>query len=59
MTAFHKAEALAGQRYDRDKLLAMVDEVTTHYFTDIQSVVKILSELLVANRLRQVRIPAM
>jgi hypothetical protein len=31
MTAFHKAEALAGQRYDRNKLLAMVDEVTTHF----------------------------
>ena len=26
MTAFQKAEALAGQRYDRDKLLSMVDE---------------------------------
>ncbi len=31
MTAFQKAEALAGRRYDRDKLLAMVDEVTTHF----------------------------
>jgi len=31
MTAFQKAEALAGQRYDRDKLLAVVDEVTTHF----------------------------
>jgi integrase len=31
MTAFQKAEALAGHRYDRDKLLAMVDEVTTHF----------------------------
>ena len=31
MTAFQKAEALAGQRYDRDKLLALVDEVTTHF----------------------------
>jgi site-specific recombinase XerD len=31
MTAFHKAEALATQRYDRDKLLALVDEVTTHF----------------------------
>jgi hypothetical protein len=26
MTAFQKAEALAGQRYDREKLLAVVDE---------------------------------
>jgi hypothetical protein len=31
MTAFQKAEALAGQRYDRDKLLAVVGEVTTHF----------------------------
>jgi integrase len=31
MTAFQKAEALATQRYDRDKLLALVDEVTTHF----------------------------
>ena len=31
MTAFQKAEALAGQRYDRDKLLSVVDEVTTHF----------------------------
>jgi integrase len=31
MTAFQKAEALAGRRYDRDKLLAVVDEVTTHF----------------------------
>ena len=31
MTAFQKAEALAGQRYDRHKLLAVVDEVTTHF----------------------------
>jgi integrase len=31
MTAFEKAEALATQRYDRDKLLAVVDEVTTHF----------------------------
>ena len=31
MTAFQKAEALAGQRYDRDKLLAVVHEVTTHF----------------------------
>jgi integrase len=31
MTAFQKAEALAGQRYDRDKMLAVVDEVTTHF----------------------------
>jgi hypothetical protein len=31
MKAFQKAEALAGQRYDRDKLLALVDEVTTHF----------------------------
>jgi integrase len=31
MKAFLKAEALAGRRYDRDKLLAMVDEVTTHF----------------------------
>ena len=31
MSAFQKAEALAGHRYDRDKLLAMVDEVTTHF----------------------------
>src|SRR5438067_8123559 len=31
MTAFQKAEALATQRYDRDKLLAVVDEVTTHF----------------------------
>jgi hypothetical protein len=29
MTAFQKAEALAGQRYDRDKLLSVVHEVTT------------------------------
>jgi integrase len=31
MTAFQKAEALAGQRYDRDKLLTVVGEVTTHF----------------------------
>ena len=31
MAAFLKAEALATQRYDRDKLLALVDEVTTHF----------------------------
>ena len=31
MTAFQKAEALAGQRYDRDKLLSLVHEVTTHF----------------------------
>src|SRR6266700_1039376 len=31
MTAFQKAEALAGQRYDRDKLLSLVQEVTTHF----------------------------
>jgi len=31
MTAFQKAEAMATQRYDRDKLLALVDEVTTHF----------------------------
>jgi hypothetical protein len=31
MTAFQKAVALSGQRYDRDKLLAVVHEVTTHY----------------------------
>src|ERR1700721_1370680 len=31
MTTFQKAEALAGQRYDRDKLLAVIDEVTTHF----------------------------
>ena len=31
MTAFQKAEALATQLYDRDKLLALVDEVTTHF----------------------------
>jgi hypothetical protein len=31
MTAFQKAESLATQRYDRDKLLAVVDEVTTHF----------------------------
>jgi hypothetical protein len=31
MTAFQKAEALAGQRYDRDKLLTLVQEVTTHF----------------------------
>jgi len=31
MIAFQKAEALAGQRYDRDKLLAVVHEVTTHF----------------------------
>jgi integrase len=31
MTALQKAEVLAGQGYDRDKLLSMVDEVTTHF----------------------------
>ena len=31
MTTFQKAEALAGQRSDRDKLLGLVDEVTTHF----------------------------
>jgi integrase len=31
MTAFQKAEALAAQRYDREKLLVVVDEVTTHF----------------------------
>jgi hypothetical protein len=29
MTAFQKAEALAGLRYDRVKMLAVVDEVRT------------------------------
>jgi len=28
ITAFQKAEALTAHRYDRDKPLAMVDEVT-------------------------------
>jgi len=31
MTTFQKAEALAGQRSDRDKLLVVVAEVTTHF----------------------------
>ena len=31
MTTFQKAEALATQRYNRDRLLALVDEVTTHF----------------------------
>jgi hypothetical protein len=31
MTAFQKAEEWAMQRYHRDKLLALVDEVTTHF----------------------------
>jgi site-specific recombinase XerD len=31
MSAFQKAEALAGDRYDRDKMLAMVDQVTTYF----------------------------
>ena len=31
MTAFQKAEALAGQRYHRDKLLSLVHQVTTHF----------------------------
>ena len=31
MTAFQKAETLAGQRYDRDKLLSLVHEFTTHF----------------------------
>ncbi|MGA7291131.1 MAG: hypothetical protein WBW53_02740 [Terriglobales bacterium] len=31
MTAFQKAEALAGQRYNRDKLLSMVDELVSHF----------------------------
>src|SRR6266516_182799 len=31
MTAFRKAEALAGQRYDQDKRLSLVREVTTHF----------------------------
>jgi hypothetical protein len=31
MNAFQKAEALAGHRYDRDNLLALVHEVTTHF----------------------------
>ena len=31
VTAFQKAEALAGHRHHRDKLLAMFDEVTTHF----------------------------
>lgn len=30
MTAFRKARALAGQRYDRDDLLSLCDEVTIH-----------------------------
>src|SRR5216684_1935833 len=33
MSAFQKAEALTTQHYDRDKLLAVVDEVTTHFRT--------------------------
>ena len=33
MTAFQKAEALAGQRFDRNKLLTVVHEVTTHFRT--------------------------
>src|SRR5260370_83005 len=31
MTAFRKAQALAGQRYDRDELLSLVHEVTTQF----------------------------
>ena len=31
MTAFQKAEALAVQRYDRNKLLSLVHQVTTHF----------------------------
>src|SRR5580700_1575563 len=31
MSAFQRAEALATQRYDRDKLLSLVHEVTTHF----------------------------
>jgi hypothetical protein len=31
MTAFQKAEALTGQRYDRDKPLSVVHEVTTRF----------------------------
>jgi hypothetical protein len=31
LTAFQKAEALAGHRYYRDKLLAVVDEITTQF----------------------------
>jgi hypothetical protein len=30
-TASQKAEALAMQRYDQDKLLELVDEITTHF----------------------------
>jgi hypothetical protein len=33
MTAFQKVEALRGQRYDRDKMLAVVQDVTTHFRT--------------------------
>ncbi len=31
MTVFQKAESLATQHYDRDRLLGLVDEVTTHF----------------------------
>jgi hypothetical protein len=31
MTAFQKAEALAVARYDRNKLLSLVHQVTTHF----------------------------
>ena len=30
MTAFEKAESLATERYDRDRLLGLVDEVTAN-----------------------------
>jgi hypothetical protein len=31
VTVLQKAEGPATQRYDRDKLLALVDDVTTHF----------------------------
>ncbi|PYX54030.1 MAG: hypothetical protein DMG76_23320 [Acidobacteria bacterium] len=31
MNAFRNAEALATQRYDRDQMLSLVHEVTTHF----------------------------
>ncbi len=57
MTAFQKAEALAVQRYDRNKLLSLVHQVTTHFRmpnsferSKMQAVCRYLADALNLNR---------
>ena len=50
MTAFQKAEALATQRYDRDKLLALVDAMRSTSFEVLGSTVVSLISIVSASR---------